>query len=265
MTITRGKVHKYLGMTIDYYSLPGKVIYSMINYIGKMLDDIPEDMMGESGTPAAHHLFDIAEDATKLSQADAYLFHHFVAQLLYASKRARPDIQLSASFLCTRVKGSDTDDHKKLDRVMKYIQGTIGLPLILSIDKSGNIKWYIDASFAVQKDMRSHTGGFMTMGTAGAYVQSSKKKLNTKSSTEAELVGVDDVLTQVIWTLYFLKEKGHMIKGNVIYQDNQSAIRLEKNGKRSSSKRMRHINIRYYFFTDSIMKQEASVEILSHF
>ena len=51
-----------------------------------------------------------------------------------------------------------------------------------------------------------------------------------------------------------------MIHNNVIYQDNQSAIRLEKNGKRSSSKRTRHINIRYYFITDRIIKQEASVE-----
>ena len=166
-------------MTIDYSS-PGKVILSMIDYIGKMLDNITEDMKGESSKTAAHYLFDIAEDATKLSQADAYLFHHFVAQLLYLSKRARPDIQLSVSFLCTRVRGPDTDDYKKLARVMKYIQGTIGLPLILSIDKSGNIKWYIDASFAVHTDMRRHTGGFMTMGTGGAYVRSSKKKLNTK-------------------------------------------------------------------------------------
>ena len=56
MTITRGKVHKYLGMTFDYSS-PGNLIFSMIDYIGKMLDDISEDMKGESATPAAHHLF----------------------------------------------------------------------------------------------------------------------------------------------------------------------------------------------------------------
>ena len=59
MTITRGKVHKYLGMTIDCSSL-GKVIFLMINYIGKNLDYIPEYMKGESDTPSAHHLFDIA-------------------------------------------------------------------------------------------------------------------------------------------------------------------------------------------------------------
>ena len=74
---------------------------------------------------------------------------------------------------------------------MKYIQGTIGLPLILSINKSGNIKWYVNAEFAVHKDMRR---------TGGSYVQSSKQKLNTKISTEAELFEVDYVLTQVIWT-----------------------------------------------------------------
>ena len=87
-----------------------------------MLDDIPEYMKGESVTPAAHHLFNIAEDTTKLSQADAELFHHFVAQLIYLSKRARTCIQLEVSFLCTRVRGPDTDDYKKLVRLMKYIQ-----------------------------------------------------------------------------------------------------------------------------------------------
>ena len=51
LTITRGKVHKYLGTTIDYF-LPVKVILSMIDYIGKMIDDIPKEMKGESATPA---------------------------------------------------------------------------------------------------------------------------------------------------------------------------------------------------------------------
>ena len=143
---------------------------------------------------------------------------------------------------------------------MKYIQWTIGLPLILSIDKSGNIKCYVDALFAVHKDMRSHTGGFMTMVKGRSYVQSSKQNLNTNSSTEAELVVVDYVLNQVIWTWYFLKEQGYMIHDNVIYQDSQIAIILEKNGKQSSRKSTRHINMRYYFITDSIIKQEASVK-----
>ena len=98
------------------------------------------------------------------------------------------------------------------------------------------------------------------MVTGGAYVKSIKHKLNTKISTEANLFGLDDVLTQLIWTRYFLKEQGYIIHDNVIYQDNHSAIKLEKNDRQSRSKRKRHINIRYYFITDSIVKQDAYME-----
>ena len=75
------------------------------------------------------------------------------------------------SVLCTRVRDHYTDDYKNLERVIKYIKVAIGLILILSIDESGNIKWYVDVSFEVHKDMSSHTCGFMTMGKGVAYVQ----------------------------------------------------------------------------------------------
>ena len=66
----------------------------MVDYIRNILDHILEYMKGESETPTAQHIFDIAEYATKLSRTDAYLLHHFVSQLLHISKRTRPDIQL---------------------------------------------------------------------------------------------------------------------------------------------------------------------------
>ena len=55
------------------------------------------------------------------------------------------------------------------------------------------------------------------MVTGGAYVESIKQKLNTNSSTKADIVIADDVLTQVMWTQYFLKEQGYMIHDDVIY------------------------------------------------
>ena len=79
------------------------------------------------------------------------------------------------SLICIRVRETDTDEYKKLAGVIKYMKGTIGLPFILSIDKSGNINWYASAEFLVHKYIRSHTGSFITMGKGGAYVQSIKK------------------------------------------------------------------------------------------
>ena len=87
-----------------------------------------------------------------------------------------------------------------------------------------------------------------------------KQKLNTKSSTEAELVGVDDMMPQVVWTKYFMESQGHGPNNNYIHQDNQSAMKLENNGRGSSGKRTRHINIRYFFITDRVGKGEVEIK-----
>jgi hypothetical protein len=98
------------------------------------------------------------------------------------------------------------------------------------------------------------------MGRGFPIVSSTKQKLNTRSSTESELVGVDDMMPSIIWTQYFLKAQGYGVSDNIIFQDNKSTMLLERNGKASSSKRTKHINIRYFFITDRISKGEVRVE-----
>lgn len=260
LTVTRGKLHDYLGMTIDYRT-PGKVMIAMFDYIDNMLSELPEDMNGEAATPASNHLFQVdINDGTKLSEDQSVLFHHNVAKLLFLCKRARPDVQPPVAFLCTRVKSPDTDDYKKLARVMRYLRATRDMPLTLEATNMNVIKWWVDASFAVHPDMRSHTGAVMTLGRGAVFGMSTRQKLNTRSSTEGELVGVNDAMPQILWTRYFLQAQGHSTTESIIYQDNQSAILLEKNGRASSSKRTRHINIRYFFVTDRIAKKEVTVQ-----
>ena len=87
-----------------------------------------------------------------------------------------------------------------------------------------------------------------------------KQKLNTRSSTEAELVGVDDVATMILWTKLFLEAQGWVIMKNIIYQDNKSAILLETNGRKSAGKRSRALNIRYFFITDQVEKENIMIE-----
>ena len=124
----------------------------------------------------------------------------------------------------------------------------------------GVLKWHVDGSFAVHPNMRGHTGGGLTMGRGFPLSTSKKQKLNTRSSTESEVVGVDDLMPAILWTRNFLKAQGYGVKECILLQDNKSAILLEKNGKASSSKRTKHISIRYFFVTDRIRKGELSVE-----
>jgi hypothetical protein len=83
-----------------------------------------------------------------------------------------------------------------------------------------------------------------------------KQKLNTMSLTESKLVGVDDVMPIMLWTCYFQLSQGYGIVENLLLQDNNSSILLEQNGKASSGKRMRHINIQYFFITDWVNMKE---------
>jgi hypothetical protein len=99
-------------------------------------------------------------------------------------------------------------DYKKLTRVIRYLRSTMELVLTFKAHNMRIVKWWADASYAVHADMRSHTGGTMSLGKGVIYGTSTRQKLNRKSSTEAELVGMKEVLLQVLWTRCFLESQG---------------------------------------------------------
>jgi Reverse transcriptase (RNA-dependent DNA polymerase) len=254
---TRGKVHDYLGMTFHFKS--DKVVISMTDYIKRLVDEFPEKINGTAPTPAAEDLFAEGKGA-KLDPAKSKTLHTWVAKALFACKRARPDIHVATTLLCTRVKSPNQDDWNKLIRMLEFLNGTRDDVLTLRVDDLTLLKYYADASFAVHPDFKSHTGAYGTFGNGAAMSMSRKQKLNTRSSTEAELVGADDALNLILWTRLFLQAQGCKMKPTILYQDNKSAILLEKNGKKSSSKRTRALNIRYFFITDQIEKGNLTVE-----
>ena len=100
------------------------------------------------------------------------------------------------------------------------------------------------------------------MGGGAMQSLTRKQKLNSRSSTEAELIGVDDGITQVLWTKMFMEAQGYPIEKNIIYQDNQSSILLETNGRSSAGKRSCAINIRYFFITDQVECGNVTMEYM---
>jgi len=100
----------------------------------------------------------------------------------------------------------------------------------------------------------------MSLGKGAAYSTSCKQKLNTKSSTEAELVAIDDVMGQILWTCNFLIGQGiHITMATNIYQDNKSTIMLTENQKGSSSRRTKHLDVRYFFVTEKFKKGDVKI------
>jgi hypothetical protein len=120
VTLETGDVHSYLGMQLEFTR--GCVKIDMRSY----LDGVLKSFSGFKSYqgPAGSGLFNVAPDAEKLGVDDAQRFHTVVAKLLYLSKRARPDIIATVSFLCTRVKEPMVQDQEKLFHLLGYLQRT---------------------------------------------------------------------------------------------------------------------------------------------
>jgi hypothetical protein len=239
----------------------GTLEASMITYLKNVISEFPEMITGKSATPPAEHLFTIREDkdARPLNEEQAIAFHHTVAQLLFMATRVRRDIQTAVAFLTTRVKNPDEDDWGKLKRVLKYLNGTKYLKLRLSVDDLGLLKWFVDASHNTHWDCRGHGGAMFTMGRGATTSYLRNLKLNSRSSTETELLTSDMYMPEMLWSLNFIRAQGYKPECVGLYQDNISMQLLIKNGRFSSGKKTKHIKAKFFFIKDRVDSGEIRV------
>ena len=129
----------------------------------------------------------------------------------------------------------------------------------LGADHLSSFTTWVDASYATHPDMKSHTGGLVSFGTGALLCKSNKQKLNTRSSTEAEVVGASEYLPNTLWLQMFMNAQGYPTTTTYFEQDNESTIKLEKNGHASAGPKSRHVDIRYFWIKDRI--NSAKVDI----
>ena len=256
LQVHRGRVFNYLGMVFDYTEI-GKCKITMPNFTDALLD-FCADIHGIAPSPARNELFKVDENSKLLEKDKREFFHSTTQKLLYLGKRVRPEILPAVSFLTKRVQKPTEEDYTKLVRVIQYIRKYKSLGIVLEGNGKYGVYAYVDASFGVHPDMKSHTGSTISVGKGPIHCKSSTQKINTKSSTEAELVAVCDSSNQIIWTRNFLIAQGYDIKEATIFEDNKSTIEMVKNGK-SNSDRTKHIAVRFYFIADRVSSKEVKL------
>jgi hypothetical protein len=256
----KGPVYSYLGMSLDF-SVAGKVSITMNGYTDDLLNVF--EVKGHAATPALSNLFEVRENATRLDEEMSQIFHSRVAKIFYLAKRVRHELLPACVFLASRVQVADEDDWNKLERCLKYLNANPHLGIVLSPgeEKDFQIHAFVDASYGVHEDGKSHSGVMIAIGAGPIFAKSGKQKIVTKSATEAELVALSDSTGQVIWTKEFLEAQGCSLKIPIIYQDNKSTIIMAEKGK-TTSERTRHINVRYFFVKDRIENGEVQLEYM---
>ena len=258
VTSTTGQEHNFLGIHWDF-RIAGQVSLSMDGYVKDIMSKYK--VTKTCITPATDNLFKSDPTSPRLPKDMQEEFHSLVMTLYYLAKRVRGDILTAVSFCATRVLSPTEEDWKKLRRILSFLLYTQEQKLVLRIGSNLQLRAFVDASFGLYEDGKSVTGVAIMIGDAPIYVRSGKQKIVTKSSTESELVGISDALSQILWTREYLISAGMDIGPAIIFQDNQSTIFLASKG-RSTSERSRHIKIRYFFVSHYIEAKEIELQYL---
>jgi ribonuclease HI len=205
-------------------------------------------------TPAHDKLFQSSEDSPLLPPDLAKEVHSLTARILFIANRGRPDMITFSSFMTKKVLCPTVEDGRKLLRAIYYLRSTADLTLKLGYKGEPQVSVFIDASFAVHDDYKSHSGTVVTLGTGAFYTKSTTQKLNTTSSCEAELVALSKGMQQALWSSAILGALGYSVKPIIVYQDNQSTIKLVEKG-RPGAEQSRHINIGFFWINDLITRK----------
>ena len=201
VTHRSGKEHDYLGIRWDFRT-PGQVSLSMEGYAKDLLRKY--GVTKEYKTPAMDDLYVSDPDSPPLTSGKQIAFHSATMTLHYYAKRVLPQILAAVSWCATRVLHPTEEDERKLDRILGYVLHTQNQTMILRVGDTCEVRAYVDASHAIYPDGKSVTGICILIGGAPIYFKSGKQATVSRSSTESELIGVSDALSQILWTREFL-------------------------------------------------------------
>jgi hypothetical protein len=248
----------YLTMILDY-NTSGPMQVDMRYYIDGMVQDFPYPIKAIKTAPWTDKLIKVDITSKFLDIEKKAMLHIFSMKAMFICKRGRPDVSPGVGFLTGRVKEPRQQDWMKLLKVLGFLKGTRDDVLTLEADDCQTLTWYVDAAFAVHVDMRSQTGAIFTLGKGAIISDALKQKINSRSSTEAELISIDDEVSKILWSKRFKEWQEFLVLMTIMCQDNTSTMTLGNKGNASSGKRTTHFDIKMFYVTDLIARDEVTV------
>jgi len=210
-------------------------------------------------SPSDANLFKDNDLLVELDDEGKCNFHSGVAKLLYLSKRTRPDILTTVSHLASRVTKPNVQDLAKLNRLFGYLASTINYGILFTSSGNNELIVYCDAAYLCHEDTKSRTGVVAIINGGVVAAKSSKQKMVTKSSTEAELVAICDGVSWALYCKEFVEELGFDFIGITVHEDNKSVLDLIHRGN-ATNKGSKHIKMRYFFVKQHVDAKEIEVK-----
>jgi Reverse transcriptase (RNA-dependent DNA polymerase)/Integrase core domain len=249
-----GRASLYLGVEITH--LPGGAIkLSQTSYIEKTLERFGLSNCNGVKLPMKKDLQESSDDL--LSPEETKEYQSIVGALNWGSVVTRPDISYTVSRL-SRFLSKPARTHKEAAKhCLRYLAGTKDLGLIYGTEKSLGIQLfgYTDSNFAADTSNRRSTSGYLfILNGACIHWQSKQQSLVTRSTHEAEYVGMATASYEISYLRRLLADVSntpiHNLDPTLLYGDNLGAIDTATN--LNNTKRSRHIDIRYHITREAL-------------
>ena len=241
----------FLGMAISFNYNKGIIKFDNSLYIKELAENY--DIKDENQMPFAQNF--MSSDLQDIAMDDIRKYKSLVMSLFYVAKRTRPDILFAVSYLATKCSNPTLNDFDKAKRILSYLKCTIDMKLTHKCDNKGpkNLLFaFVDASYATHPDMKGHSGCLIFDECGNLlYASSTKQKLMSKSSTDAEIIAVHSSMNSIEEIRDLFNELNGEINPVCLYQDNLSAKFLMEHGD-SSSDKSKHMKVRYFYIKEKV-------------
>ncbi|CAL4195064.1 unnamed protein product, partial [Meganyctiphanes norvegica] len=226
-----GVLKFFLGIEIQ---VEGNVIKMMQSkYIGRVLkrfrmtDCKPKDIPCTLGVNK-----ELGLDSQLLDESRHRLYREMVGSIIYVMTGTRPDICYAVTLLSQHL-ANPTETHLKLCKdVIRYLKKTQFHALRFVKPKELSLTGFCDADWGGSKDRKSISGYCFTLNPKGALIswRSSKQRSVATSSCEAEYIALTEAVKESKFLRQLLSDMtGCGTESVLLYDDNQSAIKLAKN------------------------------------
>jgi hypothetical protein len=216
------------------------------------LNQLPNYVNIEQSSEINNQIINPTNLLTNSTTYEQYM--HLLGKLQYLVK-SRPDIKLAISYLATKSNNHTTTDYNELLNIVKYLSTTseLGLVLYQHCGYPLTIYCYVDASYLLHSDSKSHTGYTISFGPTGSFISKSKKQnLISTSSMHSEARAVYALIQTLINIYVILIELQLPIKLPIIvFEDNESLIYSTSNIT-AKNKKCRHFIMLVNFIKEQV-------------
>lgn len=219
---------------------------------------IPENVSG--------NIFETGENQIEVIN---FPYRKAVGSLLYLSNKTRPDIAFATNVVSRHLDNPDKSDVIKVKRILRYLKGTMSDGIIFEKSGTLNLNAYSDADYGGDLDTRRSTTGYVIfIGNSPVCWSSRRQHLVATSSAESELMAAFDCVKTLAYMRNLMLELIDEYKENILYVnhnrlfiDNQSTIKLIKNGV--NGKRSKHMDIRFHFIKEKVERNKVEIKYIS--